>query len=93
VLVLLLVIEGDSITSTSTSTRIEMSTQPAIDSSGKVYFPMTRTIKAALLVSLLSLCALAAVFSPREPARERDSKTQVTPVNNHQRHRGIWLRV
>ncbi|MEY2571936.1 MAG: hypothetical protein QOJ87_149 [Verrucomicrobiota bacterium] len=54
---------------------------------------MTRTIKAALLVSLLSLCALAAVFSPREPVRERDSKTQVTPVNNHQRHRGIWLRV
>ncbi|MEY2547866.1 MAG: hypothetical protein QOD64_448 [Verrucomicrobiota bacterium] len=90
-LVLLLVIEGDSIT--STSTRIEMSTQPAIDASGKVYFPMTRTIKAALLVFLLSLCALAAVFSPREPARERDSKTQVTPVNNHQRHRGIWLRV
>jgi hypothetical protein len=85
----MLMIEGDL----STSTRIEMSTEPAIDSSGKVYFPMTRTIKAALFFSLLSLCTLAAVFSPREPAKERDSKTQVTPVNNHQRHRGIWLRV
>jgi hypothetical protein len=54
---------------------------------------VTRTIKAALLLIILSLCALGAVFAPREPARERDSKMRVTPVNNHQPHRGIWLRV
>jgi hypothetical protein len=54
---------------------------------------VTRTIKAALLLILFSLCALGAVFAPREPARERDSKMHATPVNNHQPHRGIWLRV
>ena len=71
-----------------------MSTESAIDCSGKVYFPMTRTIKAALLVSILSVCALAAIFSPNETKKnDRESKTQVVPVNNPQPHRGIWLRV
>ena len=55
---------------------------------------MTRTIKAALLFSILSLCALAAIFSPKEAAKnERDPRTQVVPVINHQPHRGFWLRV
>jgi len=55
---------------------------------------MTRTIKAALLFSILSLCALAAIFSPNETAKDdRESKTQVVPVNNPQPHRGIRLRV
>lgn len=36
-----------------------MSTEPAIDGSGKVYFPMPRTIKASLLFFFLSLCGAA----------------------------------
>lgn len=36
-----------------------MSAEPALDGSGKVYFPMTRTIKASLLFFFLSLCASA----------------------------------
>ena len=55
---------------------------------------MTRTIKAALLVSILSVCALAAIFSPNETAKDdREPQTQFVPVNNPQPHRGIWLRV
>ena len=67
--------------------------EPAIDSSGKVYIPMTRTIKASLLFSIFALCALAAIFSPKEKREDRERPTQVVPVNNHQPHRGIWLRV
>ena len=55
---------------------------------------MTRTIKAALLFLCFMVCALGAVLSPKEAAKnERDSRTQVVPVNNHQPHRGFWLRV
>jgi hypothetical protein len=54
---------------------------------------MSRTIKTALLFVVFSLCTVAAVFSPKETAPDRESKTQVIPVKNHQRHRGVWLRV
>jgi hypothetical protein len=55
---------------------------------------MKVTTKAALLFLAFMVCALGAVFSPRGNAKEeRDSHTQVVPVNNHQRHHGIWLRV
>jgi len=54
---------------------------------------MTRTIKASLLFSILALCALGVIFSPKAGAPDRDSKTQVVPVNNRQPHRGVWLRV
>jgi hypothetical protein len=70
-----------------------MSTEPAIDGSGKVYIPMTRMIKASLLFSVFALCALGAIFSPKENRENRKQPTQVVPVNNHQSHRGIWLRV
>jgi hypothetical protein len=90
--VLLRVIEGrGSITSTSRSKNVSM--EPAIDGSGKVYIPMTRTIKASLLFSVFALCALGAIFSPKENRENRKQPTQVVPVNNHQSHRGIWLRV
>jgi hypothetical protein len=67
--------------------------EPAIDGSGKVYIPMRRTIKAALLFSVFALCALGAIFSPKEKREHRDQPTQVVPVNNHKPGRGIWLRV
>jgi len=67
--------------------------EPAIDGSGKVYIPMTRTIKASLLISVFALCALGAIFSPREKREHREQPIQVVPVNNHQAHQGIWLRV
>ena len=70
-----------------------MSTEPAIDGSGKVYIPMTRTIKASLLFSIFALCALGAIYSPKQKGENREQPTQVVPVNNHQSHRGIWLRV
>jgi len=54
---------------------------------------MTRTIKASLLFSFFALCALGAIFSPKEKRENRDQPTQIVPVNNHQSHRGIWLRV
>jgi hypothetical protein len=66
--------------------------EPALDGSGKVYIPMTRTIKASLLFSIFALCALGAIFSPKQNRGNREP-TQVVPVNNHQSHRGIWLRV
>jgi hypothetical protein len=69
------------------------STEPAIDGSGKVYIPMTRTIKAALLFSVFTLCFLGAIFSPRERREHREQPSQVLPVNNHQPPHGIWLRV
>jgi hypothetical protein len=67
--------------------------EPAIDGSGKVYIPMTRTIKASLLFGIFALCALGAIFSPRETRENREQPTRVVPVNNHQAHRGTWLRV
>jgi hypothetical protein len=70
-----------------------MSTEPAIDESGKVYIPMTRTIKASLLFSVFVLCALGAIFSPKDRRENREQPIQVVPVNNHQSHRGIGLRV
>jgi hypothetical protein len=54
---------------------------------------MTRTIKASLLFSIFALCALAAIFSPKETRENRETPIQVVPVNNHQSHRGIGLRV
>jgi hypothetical protein len=70
-----------------------MSMEPAIDGSGKVYIPMTRTIKALLLFSVFSLCVLGAIFSPKEKREDRERPTQVVPVNNHQSRRDIGLRV
>jgi len=70
-----------------------MSTEPVIDGSAKVYIPMTRTIKASLLFSVFALCALGAIFSPKETRENREQSIQVVPVNNHQSHRGIGLRV
>jgi hypothetical protein len=54
---------------------------------------MTRTIKASLLFTVFALCALGAIFSPKDMRENREQPTQVVPVNNHQSHRGIWLRV
>ncbi len=54
---------------------------------------MSRTIKASLLFSVFALCALGVIFSPKAIAPDRDSKTQVVPVNNRQPHRGVGLRV
>lgn len=55
---------------------------------------MKLTTKAALLFLCFMVCALGAILSPKGIAKEeRDSHTQVVPVNNHQQHRGIWLRV
>jgi hypothetical protein len=55
---------------------------------------MRPTIKATLLFACVLLCAAGAILSPKVPAKdERDSRSQVVPVNNHQPHRGIWLRV
>jgi hypothetical protein len=54
---------------------------------------MTRTTKAAVLFIIFALCALGAIFSPGEVARDRKSKTQVVPVNNRQPQHGVWLRV
>ena len=56
--------------------------------------PMKLTTKAALLFLCFMVCALGAVLSPKGTAKdERDSHTQVVPVNNSHRYRGIWLRV
>jgi hypothetical protein len=55
---------------------------------------MRPTTKAALLFACILLCAAGAILSPNDPAKdERDSHTQVVPVNNRHPHRGIWLRV
>jgi hypothetical protein len=54
---------------------------------------MTRTIKASLLVGILALCAIGAIFSPKQKGENREQPTQVVPVNNHQSQRGIGLRV
>ena len=54
---------------------------------------MTRTLKAALLLGVFVLCALGAIFSPKEQPQDRDQPTQVVPVNNRQLQRSIWLRV
>jgi hypothetical protein len=54
---------------------------------------MTRTIKASLVFSIFALCAVGAIFSPKEKRENREQPTQVVPVNNHQSPRGIGLRV
>jgi hypothetical protein len=54
---------------------------------------MTRTIKASLLFSVFALCALGAIYSPGVKRENHEQPAQVVPVNNHQPHRGIWLRV
>jgi hypothetical protein len=54
---------------------------------------MTRTIKAAVLLMCFLVCALAAFFSPKDTAKDTETRTHVVPVNNQQSHRGIWLRV
>jgi hypothetical protein len=54
---------------------------------------MTRTVKAALVLLILSLCALGAIFSPKETIKEREPNTWLVPVNNVQPQRGVWLRV
>jgi hypothetical protein len=54
---------------------------------------MTRTIKASLLFSVFALCTFGAIFSPKQKSEIREQPTQVVPVNNHQSHRAIGLRV
>jgi hypothetical protein len=54
---------------------------------------MRRTTKALLFFSILSLCVLGAIFSPKETAKDREPKTQVMPVKNNQPHRPARLRV
>jgi hypothetical protein len=54
---------------------------------------MKPTTKAALLFVCFSLCALGAVLSPKGNAQDPRRKSDLLPVNNHQPHRGIWLRV
>ena len=54
---------------------------------------MKLTTKAALLFLCFMVCALGVILSPKDTAKdERDSHTQVVPVNNRQPHRGVWLR-
>jgi len=80
------------ITSTSTSGKNKHGTSLT----GLLTFtsPMKLTTKAALLFLCFMVCALGAILSPKGTAKEeRDSHTQVVPVNNHQRHRNVWLRV
>ena len=64
-----------------------------LDRFDRLYIPMTRIIKAVVLVICLSLCALGAIFSPAEHAEDTASKPQFVPVRNAQPARGIWLRV
>jgi hypothetical protein len=52
-----------------------------------------RIIKALVLVTCLSLCALGLIFSPAEHGEKMPPKTQFVPVRNHQPARGVWLRV
>ena len=54
---------------------------------------MTRTIKASLLFSIFALCAMGAIFSPKQKSENREQPTQVVPVNNYKPSRGIGLRV
>jgi hypothetical protein len=54
---------------------------------------MTRTIKTAVLLVCLSLCALGLILSPKGKREDREQSTQVVPVNNHKPTRGIWLHV
>jgi hypothetical protein len=54
---------------------------------------MNRSAKIFALLVCVSLCAIGAVLSPKENAKEEESKAQIVPVNNDQPHRGIWLRV
>ena len=54
---------------------------------------MTRMIKAAVLLMCFLVCTLGAFFSPKGSAPDRETKTQILPVNNRQPHRGAWLRV
>jgi hypothetical protein len=50
--------------------------------------------KAVLLIVCVLLCAAGVILSPNETAKEeRNSHTQIVPVNNHQPNRSIWLRV
>jgi hypothetical protein len=52
---------------------------------------MRRSIKAAFLLLVFSVCALGVVFSPKGTAKEREPETQLLPVNNRAPHR-VWLR-
>jgi hypothetical protein len=65
----------------------------AIDGSGKVNFPMRRTIKAAVLIICFSACTIGLLLSPKDTTQDTEMRTQVVPVKNQQSHRGIWLRV
>ena len=64
-----------------------------LDRSDRLYLPMTRTIKAALLFGIFVLCALGVIFSPQEKPQNREQRTYVVPVNNRQPQRTLWLRV
>lgn len=64
-----------------------------LDRSDRLYLPMTRTIKAALLFGIFVLCALGVIFSPQEKPQNREQRTHVVPVNNRQPQRTLWLRV
>jgi hypothetical protein len=54
---------------------------------------MRQRTKASFLFCALLLCALGAAFSPGEPEKDREPKTQVMPVHNERPFRGVWLRV
>jgi len=54
---------------------------------------MNRPAKILALLVCASLCAIGAVHSPKENAKDGESKTQIVPVNNEQPQRGNWLRV
>jgi hypothetical protein len=72
---------------------MSMSTEPALDCSDKVYFPMTRTVKVVFVLLTFSLCVLGAIFSPKAKLEDREQRTHLVPVNNPQPHRPAWLRV
>lgn len=54
---------------------------------------MTRTVKAAVLLLCLSLCALGLILSLKGDAREFSPETEFLPVENPQPSRGVGLRV
>jgi hypothetical protein len=55
---------------------------------------MKRTVKAAVLLMCISLCAFGLFLLPKtDPAQEVSPGTELLPVKNPRSHRGIWLRV
>jgi hypothetical protein len=54
---------------------------------------MNRSAKILALLICISLCTIGVLLSPKQTAKDGESKTQIVPVNNQQSHRGVWLRV